>query len=106
MFVFYICDSTSGTNYFVISFCLVFSVCFYKVGETVTSPGLEGVALSRHVPMQTVCACSFGGRAGSGAGCVLGFFPRQAGGAAALSGGLELDLGMGWGLLRQSWQDG
>lgn len=34
----------------VSSFCLTFYVCFYELGETATSPSLEGVVLCRSVP--------------------------------------------------------
>ena len=45
-----------GTYFSVFSFCLAFLVCFYNLGEIITSPAVEGKVLSGSVPMLTMCA--------------------------------------------------
>lgn len=78
-------------NVFLSSFGLTFCVCFYELGDTATSSGLEGVTLSMSNPcVDCVCQVVSGRLAGIGAGMVWGR-PRMFCVEVILVGWLELE---------------
>lgn len=86
-------------NVFLSSFCLTFCVCFYELGKTAPSSGLEGVALYMSNPcIDCVCQVLFGRLAGIGAGMVRGR-PRMLC-WGHLGGMVGAGVGMGWGCSR------
>ena len=82
---------------FFSSFCLTLSFCFYELGETATSPGLERVASCGESPLYRMLAPgSFHRPAGAGVGVGWGHPLGSTMPKVILEGQLELEWAGSW----------